>query len=468
MRRLLFSLAMSGGFFIPCMASAASAPALAPAYTAQPCCELCPEAKVEANYNNAVLASLWPLVPGKDGWVFRQRTDFTTDFGPDPQALAMLGMFAKALKSRGTQLSLVYLPSRGLMSKKYIEQPFDYDKALTSYRAALARFRHEGVDVSPLDRLVGNVNGDFFLKRDLHWSHVGSEATAKLVASYLMDKYPFVKAMPESNFETKETGYGPVNGNWQQSIAQLCHQSYPSQYIKEYQTSPHSDLLSDEKTPDIVLIGTSFSASISKANFEGFLKTYLQRDVLNVALSGGEESGSWLEYLPSDVYQAHPPKLVLWELPSHYLLKDKSLLRQLIPLVNNGCQNKTLLMSKKIKVSPAAASNEMVFSKELLSYQSKKLVMDMKVSDPNVHQMDVSVWYGNGMEEKIKIKQNQRANTGGRFVFTLAQDDVLGKEKFISLDLNKVESSLPSVDFTVDVCELNGSPKTEVQQTASR
>ena len=95
----------------------------------------------------------------------------------------------------------------------------------------------------------------------------------------------------------------------------------------------------------------------------------------------------FLEYLPSDVYQAHPPKLVLWELPSHYLLKDKSLLRQLIPLVNNGCQNKTLLMSKKIKVSPAAASNEMVFSKELLSYQSKKLVMDMKVSDPNVHQM---------------------------------------------------------------------------------
>lgn len=431
--------------------------AQAPQYAVEPCCQLCPEAAVEANYTGGDLPSLWPLKTGRDGWVFRSRTDLATEFGPGPKALEMLSLFSKALKARGTTLLMVYLPSRGVMSRQYVQEPFEFAKAVDGYRAALARFRQQGVDAAPLDTLVGQMHGDFFLKRDMHWDQVGASATAKTVASYVMAHYPFIRQLPETKFETQVAEYLPVDGIWRRAINELCHQGYPAQYTYTTVTHSKDDLLGqDAPQPDIVLVGTSFSASTSqRANFEGYLKQEMSRDVLNVAMSGGEESGAWLEYLPSALFQKKPPKLVLWELPSHYTMKDKSLFRQLIPLVSNGCENKTLLLSKKVKMAPGVASNELVFNQSLLAYPAQDLVMDMKLSDPDVHQMDVGIWYANGEREQLNVKQNKRANTGGRFVFNLSQDAYLGKQHFISLDLQKIVSTKPAVELSLDVCTAN-------------
>ncbi len=459
-------------FFLPVLfgqtASAAdTSAALAPAYSAQPCCELCPAAADEANYRDGDLPSLWPLVTGRDGWVFRSKTDMTTEFGPEDKSLRMLSLFAKALKARGTTLMMIYLPSRGVMSQQYVQGPFDYEQAVEGYRAALARFRQQGVDAAPLDTLVGHTDGDFFLKRDMHWNQVGARATAKVVADYALQHYPFVRQLPKVEYTTQVAEYIPVDGIWHRAISQLCHQGYPAQYSYTTVTHPKDDLFGQDDTqPGIVLVGTSFSASVSqRANFEGYLKQSLSRDVLNVAMSGGEESGAWLEYLPTELFQKSPPKLVLWELPSHYTMKDKSLFRQLIPLVNNGCENKPLLLSKKVSLAPGAPSNELVFNQSLLSYPSRDLVMDMKLSDPDVHQMDVGIWYANGEQETLNVKQNKRANTGGRFVFNLSQDEYLGNQHFISLDLQKIISTKPSVELSLDVCEAGAPSRPAVATT---
>ena len=440
--------------------------AAAPVYQAEPCCNLCPAALVKENYKGDVLSTLWPLVAGKNGWVFRARTDFATEFGPSPESMAMLKQFSQALKKRGTQLMVVYLPSRGLMHEDQSLQPFDKALALANYQAALQRFRDIGVAAAPLDQLVDQVQGDFYLKRDLHWSPTGAEATARVVAK-TVSHYPFYDSLPSEEYQTEASGYTAVNGNWQRAIGDLCQQNYPLQYTNEYQTTPDSDLLEAEVAPELVLIGTSFSASANqRTNFEGFLRQYLGKDILNMALSGGEESGAWLEYLPSGVFQEKPPKMILWELPAHYLMKDKSLFRQLIPLVNNGCEGKKSLLSSSQKIRPGSGHNELVFSTELLKRDAGDLVMELQLSDPTVHDLNVTAWYGNGADERFTVRQNQRANTGGRFVFSLAQDELLRNENFISLDLNQVGSTQPEVDVAVNVCELDGKPP--LSQTARR
>lgn len=425
-------------------------------YKALPCCSLCPAAKDQSNYTGDLLSDLWPLVEGKDGWIFRASTDLATEFGPSPETLAYLKIFAHKMEKRGVKILVSYLPSRGLMSDKYVTEKYDYELAKKGYSQALARYRDTGVEVPPLDEMVGNVQGDFFLKRDLHWSYIGAEATAKVIADYVLKHNPNIVSLPEKKFETIHKSNFLVGGNLHKGIHELCKQTYPEQYVGLYQTTPNTDLLSVEEEPQIVLIGTSFSASQTQpANFDGFLRQYINRDVLNVALSGGEEEGAWLEYLPSDTFQKKPPKLVIWELPSHQKIKNKSIFRQLIPLVDNGCENKTKITTKSMAINPTVATNELVFSKELLTTKARDIVIDMKLSDPNVHKMNVSVWYGNGTEEKLEIKQNKRANTGGRFVFSLAQDDLLGKQNFISMDLNNIESTEKKVDLKVDVCKLN-------------
>ena len=439
---------------------------VAPVYQAEPCCNLCPAASNQINYEGAALASLWPLKTGKNGWVFRARTDLSTDFGPSPESMAMLKQFAKALKKRGSRLMVIYLPTRGLMHSNEVNDQYDSASALASYKEALIRFRDIGVDTPPLDKLIGNMKEDFFLKRDLHWSPAGAEETARITAIEAK-KYNLFNGIPKKEFTTEVVGYSAINGNIHKSITELCKQSYPLQYWKEYQTSPDTDLLADEEEPDIVLIGTSFSAGMMpKTNFDGFLRQYLGADVLNMALSGGEENGAWLEYLPSDIFQKKPPKLILWEVPAHQSMKDKSLFRQLIPLVNNGCEGKQSLLTSTQKIHPETGHNELVFSTELLKRDAGDLVMELQLSDPTVHDLNVTAWYSSGAEERFTVRQNERANTGGRFVFSLAQDELLSNQNFISLDLNQVGSTQPEVEVAVKVCELNEKPT--LQQTARR
>src|SRR3546814_4282631 len=71
----------------------------------------------------------------------------------------------------------------------------------------------------------------------------------------------------------------------------------------------------DDLVPQIVLVGTSNSDSKGGYNFAGYLEQYMGADVLDVAITGGSFDGSLLHYLPSDLYQKHPPKIIIWAMP---------------------------------------------------------------------------------------------------------------------------------------------------------
>ena len=69
----------------------------------------------------------------------------------------------------------------------------------------------------------------------------------------------------------------------------------------------------------MTLVGTSYSAN-TNWNFEGFLKEYLETDVLNMADQGLGPLVVMDKYLENDAWKNSPPRLVIWEMPERYLL----------------------------------------------------------------------------------------------------------------------------------------------------
>ncbi len=136
------------GALLAVATSTAAAPepiAVEPIYKPEPCCQLCPAALEQSNYKGSELESMWPVVEGKDGWLFRARSDFATDFGPKPAVMAMLKQFVDALDRRGSRLMMIYTPSRGLMERDKSVTAFNYPLALKNYRQTLADYRKMGV-----------------------------------------------------------------------------------------------------------------------------------------------------------------------------------------------------------------------------------------------------------------------------------------------------------------------------------
>src|SRR5471032_1648581 len=112
------------------------------------------------------------------------------------------------------------------------------------------------------------------------------------------------------------------------------------------------DLFSDAGNPEITLVGTSHSGK--NYNFGGFLQEYIGADVLNVAFPGGGLEGSMLQYLGSEYFQKRPPKILIWEFSPLYRLDQETIFRQMMALLDNGCEGKPALMSSSATLKPGA------------------------------------------------------------------------------------------------------------------
>lgn len=83
------------------------------------------------------------------------------------------------------------------------------------------------------------------------------------------------------------------------------------------------ELLGDAPTPQIVLVGTSYSAD-GRWNFDGALREVLAEDVLNLAESGRGPFEPMLAYLDNPP-ATPPPARLIWEIPERYLPAGKPL-----------------------------------------------------------------------------------------------------------------------------------------------
>lgn len=436
-------------FAAPSMAAAAAVPF--PRYEVTPCCQLCPAASDLASYNTKYLSSFRTLVQGSDGWMFRSEADLLTNFDPGPDGLERLDRLRRALHARGVELVIAMQPPRGLMHADKLKNSgvnYDPDVARAAYARVLQQLRDRGLIVPNLEKLVEEGGGeDYFWRADHHWTPEGTRRTARLVAERVR-KMPQYKALKHQRFVTTREGVIARGGTLNRAAQVLCGYGAPKQYVPRFVTTPAeaddaSGLFGDDAVPQITLIGTSNSED--QYNFSGYLSEFLETDVLNASVRGGGLDGAMLSYLPSEEFRRNPPKIIIWELETYHKLGDPLFYRQALPLLDNGCNDQTPVLERKLTLRDGR--NEVLFNGggTVRNLRSRDHFVDVQFSDPAVREMRAVVWYTNGGKDTLRIEHSARAPSHqGRFVVQLRDDAGFGEQVFLSMDIETLPPAAPA------------------------
>jgi alginate biosynthesis protein AlgX len=452
--------------------AAYAADTTAPSFTAEPCCSLCPEAHDEKNYVSRYQQNFTTLVQAQGDWLFRTREDLRTEFDTTPEGYRRMQQLHDAFKSKGVELVVVYQPTRGLVDRNKLfpaeRDKFDYNTALRNYQAMLGRFAKMGYTVPDLSPLTNEQQAhDFYFRGDQHWTPYGAQRTAKIVAESVKKMQAFA-GVPRREFETHLSGRMGKKGTLHNMAGQLCGTSYAIQYMDQFETEPKGeaadgDLFGDSGNPEITLVGTSHSGK--NYNFAGFLQEFIGADVLNVAFPGGGLEGSMLQYLGSEDFQKHPPKILIWEFSPLYRLDQETIYRQMMSLLDNGCEGKPAIMSSSTTLKPGI--NELLVNGKngIKDVRNGSNQIDIKFADNSVKTLQARLWYMNGRHEDLKIEKPETSETDGRFSFELRDDKDWADQQLLALEVQGPEAGTAPQQVEAKVCKRNVFPNV-AHQTA--
>ncbi|WP_165665273.1 alginate O-acetyltransferase AlgX-related protein [Metapseudomonas otitidis] len=430
-------------------------------------CLLCPGLTDPQQYAEGNMKLMREIAPGKDRWLFRSVVDLTNDFGIPAAMEPEFARLMRTFKAQGTDVVIAIQPTRGLMHRDKVRPDraygFDYAKASASMRHFAGQLRAGGAIVPDVMQLVEHPpQKEYFFRRDHHWTPAGAEATARLVADEVR-RHPLYAGLAKKHYQTEPGVMVPKDGTMNLALSRICGNNYGFQYVRGFQTIPVNDdadaLFDDAPDPEVVLVGTSNSAAredeSKQFNFDGFLKQYLDVDILNYALPGAGQDGALLEYLQSDSYSPQkPPRLIVWELPANYRLDDPLSYRQLIPAIKGGCRAEPLarnaLQTGVLKV------NQRI---ELLSNagdQRRKLsdldgFLDIRISDRNLKDFYVIVYYDNGARDKVWFRR-EAVVTGGHYYLELSRAEAFKGANLLSVFMEPTVDITQSTQVDVQLC----------------
>jgi len=453
--------AMTAGVLIlmSAIAGARATESAPPIFRAEPCCTLCPRAADPSVYVSRFMRDQRVTVQGTEDWLFRTEVDLATDFTVDTKVYEDLARLVRALKARGTQVLLLDLPRRGLLTADKLRPAeragYDAKMALANYRLALQRFREAGFIVPDYGRLVDEPDGtDYYFRRDGHWTPDGARRTAELIAETIR-AMPVYEQLRKTNFMTKRVGQVVHPGVLSIAASQICGGSFASEFVSGYSTSPSRTFpFGDEPVPDVALVGTSFSA-VPAYHFSGFLQEKLQTDVLNVSISGGNFDGAMTQYLPSDTFQLSPPKLLIWEFAhTQIAAASRTQMRRLVPLADNGCLGKQTLLTNDVQISPGAEFEEVLFNggDERVDAPSRELRVDLQFENPSVTEILGEAWYLDGKHEVVTVRMNDYTRANGRFVLELNREPDYSHQPLIDFRVHVVTPLKQATALSAKLC----------------
>jgi alginate O-acetyltransferase complex protein AlgJ len=199
------------------------------------------------------------------------------------------------------------------------------------YQRARNHFQATGVAAADLlPTLADGKRGEpTYLRTDTHWTPYG----AALAAAAIVEPVRKLQAAPPAAiaFETKTSGSQEHRGDLFNFLPLDPYFGFllpPPDALDVVRTErgggADADLLGDAVTPQIALVGTSYSAE-PKWNFHGALQKALGQDVGNYARQGLGPFAPMFEYLRSRDFKDAPPRLVVWEIPERYLVARQAL-----------------------------------------------------------------------------------------------------------------------------------------------
>lgn len=269
-----------------------------------------------------------PVLEGKEGVFFRIRSDLKMDHRVSEASVSAMARLSDALAQRGTLLIYLPVPTKALamphaLPDKSALYAYDPSLAKASHQNLVQRFLDAGVLAVDATQTMQDLpkSQPAFFQADFHWTSFGARAAAQEVAATLKQTATY-QTLETSRYETTELGERTAFSGLRRKLQLHCTKPLPMPRTMGIATRKQhaatltaSDLFgaADER-PQMVLVGTSFSDSEIN-NFAGFLSEFTGLDVINRALTGGNQFGAIQDYLLSSDFQSSPPHVLLWENP---------------------------------------------------------------------------------------------------------------------------------------------------------
>lgn len=267
-----------------------------------------------------------PSIEGRDGTFFRVLSDIRMYHPMADPIIARMSALSSALAKGGTTLIYVAIPTKAeampdQLPDLAMEYQFNTKTAELVYQDIITRLSAQGI-IAP-DILAALQQTDPksppFFQTDFHWTAAGAQLAAKAIAAEIQAQ-PDYADLPKADYVTTA---GPVTAAFstlRRSLQRSCQTDLPrveaqvEVTTKTLDTAANEDVFADALAPQIVLVGTSFSDA-PLANFAGSLAQNSGLDVLNYAVTGGNQYGAITSYLISRDFAEARPRFLIWENP---------------------------------------------------------------------------------------------------------------------------------------------------------
>lgn len=256
-------------------------------------------------------------VLGQGQWLFSAEEPVPPDLA-EP-LLAQLHNAQTALAAQGVTLLPIILPDKARLHADRLPMQRS-DSLQVRYDQALYALRDLGLPALDLRATMGAAG---FMRTDSHWHPGAAQAVALRIADQLgQGTDPFITQREAAEWFLGDLSVFAQTGRFR-NIAAVAHEKLPLYRTALAADAPQdtaaslTDLFGSVDIP-VTLVGTSYSAK-EQFHFEGFLKSALQMDVLNVAQVGQGPFQPMRDYLASDDLRDQPPQVVIWEIPERYI-----------------------------------------------------------------------------------------------------------------------------------------------------
>jgi len=275
------------------------------------------------------------VVIGTSGWLFtNEEMDPVADANAIYQAnlIAMTHM-RDTLKAHGVELVVAIIPAKTRLYRQYLppeRQPSNIHQAL--YERIHRDLRNAQIKAPSLlePMMKANRQHPVFLSTDTHWTPWGAESVAKALSDFIKEQS--LAAVDTKTFSTEVIEKKPHQGDllnylplspwfdFMSSFADTIEVKKTTEQTRDDLSHTEEALFADTSI-EVILVGSSYSAN-PLWHFAGSLTQNLGTDLLNIAQEGQGPLRPIQEYLQSDEFKNNPPKLVIWEFPERYLLKN--------------------------------------------------------------------------------------------------------------------------------------------------
>ena len=299
-------------------------------------------------------SSVMPSVEGKDAVFFRTFADLRLQHPMDDRVVHQLARLARVLHDNGTTLVYATIPAKSQGMPDFVPDEaagYGFDPAIAEavYDDITSRLNAAGILAPDLMRALQAAKPDEhpFFRADFHWTSVGARLAAAAIGKAIKADPAYADLTP-ATYVSAQVGEVTAFSTMRRALQGFCKDALPTVETMTWETHKVEDATATGGTVDIfgasdqaaqiVLVGTSFSDS-DVNNFAGFLQEYTGLEVVNQAITGGNQYGAITSYLTSADFTDQRPTFLIWENPIYNNLGQYgvSVIEELIAAAGDTC-----------------------------------------------------------------------------------------------------------------------------------